>query len=70
MVYIAVAMHPTLDLLISGSRDSSARVWDIRTKRQVHLLGGHDGAVNSILCQGNDPQIITDPWIVPYDFGI
>ena len=53
------SLHPTLDLLISGSRDSSARVWDIRTKKQVHLLGGHDGAVSSLLCQGNDPQIVT-----------
>ena len=34
-------------------------MWDIRNKKQVHLLGGHDGAVSSILCQGSDPQIVT-----------
>jgi WD40 repeat protein len=33
----ALALHPTLDVLISGGRDSVARVWDMRTKVQVGL---------------------------------
>ena len=36
-VYCA-ALHPTLDVLVTGGRDSTARVWDIRTKNQVHVL--------------------------------
>ena len=54
-----VALHPTLDLLITGGRDSVARVWDIRTKHQICVLGGHSGAVSSIITNGVDPQIIT-----------
>ena len=55
----SLAIHPTLDLLISGGRDSVARVWDIRTKHQIHVLGGHGGAVSSIICNAVDPQVIT-----------
>jgi pleiotropic regulator 1 len=29
----SMALHPTLDLLVTGARDSTARVWDIRSKR-------------------------------------
>jgi pleiotropic regulator 1 len=28
----SLALHPTLDVLITGGRDSVARVWDMRTK--------------------------------------
>jgi WD domain, G-beta repeat len=36
----SLALHPTLDVLISGGRDSVARVWDMRTKVQVGLSFG------------------------------
>jgi pleiotropic regulator 1 len=26
------ALHPQLDLLVTGGRDATARVWDLRTK--------------------------------------
>ena len=54
-----LSLHPILDLLISGGRDSVARVWDMRTKNQVHVLGGHVSTVSSILTAGIDPQVIT-----------
>ncbi len=28
----ALALHPTLDVLMTGGRDSVCRVWDMRTK--------------------------------------
>ena len=28
----SLALHPELDLLVTGGRDSTARVWDMRTK--------------------------------------
>ncbi len=55
----SLALHPILDILITGGRDSVARVWDMRTKHQVHVLGGHSNAVSSIIANGVDPQIIT-----------
>ena len=36
-------MHPKLDVLVSGGRDSCARLWDMRTKREIHVLGGPHG---------------------------
>lgn len=55
----SVAMHPTIDVLITGSRDSTARVWDIRTKAQVHVLSGHTNTVASVSCQNAEPQVVT-----------
>lgn len=33
----SLALHPTLDVLITGGRDSVARVWDMRTKVRQHI---------------------------------
>lgn len=55
----SLAIHPTLDILISGGRDSVARVWDIRTKHQIHVLSGHENTIGSIITNSVDPQIIT-----------
>lgn len=55
----SLAMHPTLDLLISGGRDCVARVWDIRTKHEVHVLSGHENTVGSIITHSVDPQVVT-----------
>ncbi|CAN0855748.1 Protein pleiotropic regulatory locus 1, partial [Linum grandiflorum] len=40
-----LALHPTIDLLLTGGRDSVCRVWDIRTKMQAFALAGHDNTV-------------------------
>jgi hypothetical protein len=73
----ALALHPTIDILVTGGRDSTARVrrraaplgslprsaepplqvWDMRTKAQIKVLGGHKSTVASIVCQGTDPQV-------------
>ena len=53
----ALALHPTLDLLMTGGRDSVCRVWDMRSKVQAHALTGHEDTVCSILSQGSDPQV-------------
>jgi pleiotropic regulator 1 len=54
-----LALHPTLDVLVTGGRDGVARVWDMRTRTNVHVLGGHRGTVSSIQTQSADPQVIT-----------
>ena len=41
------AIHPTLDLLFTGGRDAAVRVWDIRSKAQVHVLTGHKNTVGT-----------------------
>jgi len=73
----SLALHPILDILITGGRDSVARVfrnrnhryligldwymqvWDMRTKHQINVLGGHTSAVSSLITSSVDPQIIT-----------
>lgn len=68
----SIALHPTLDLLVTGSRDSTARVWDMRTKAEVHCLSGHTDIVSSIATQDYEPQIITgshDKTIKLWDIG-
>ena len=53
-----LALHPTLDVLVSCGRDSTARVWDMRTKVNIHTLAGHTNTVSSVKCQSTDPQVI------------
>jgi pleiotropic regulator 1 len=54
-----LALHPRLDLLVTGGRDGVARVWDMRTRSNVHVLSGHSGTVADLQCQEADPQVIT-----------
>ena len=54
-----LALHPTIDVLVSCGRDSTARVWDMRTKTNIHTLSGHTSTVGTVVCQAADPQIIT-----------
>lgn len=55
----ACALHPSLDILVTGGRDATVRVWDMRTKAQIFGLGGHRDAVNTLQTQKVDPQIIS-----------
>lgn len=55
----SLSLHPTLDVLVTAGRDASARVWDMRTKAQIHVLSGHTATVADVKCQESDPQVIT-----------
>ena len=63
-----MALHPTIDVLVSCGRDSTARVWDMRTKTNIHTLSGHTSTVGTVVCQAADPQIITGIEIILF-FG-
>ena len=41
----SLALHPALDVLMTGGRDSACRVWDMRTKTPVFCLSGRDNTV-------------------------
>ena len=43
---------------MTGSRDSTARVWDIRTARSVMTLAGHQGRRRA-RDDAIDPQVVT-----------
>jgi pleiotropic regulator 1 len=55
----SIDLHPTIDILVTGGRDATARVWDMRTKAQIHCLAGHTNTVSQVLCQAAEPQVIT-----------
>jgi pleiotropic regulator 1 len=55
----ALKLHPTLDILVTAGRDAVARVWDMRTKHQIHVLSGHEHTVTSLLTAAVHPQIVT-----------
>jgi pleiotropic regulator 1 len=46
-----LALHPRLDMLMTGGRDAACRVWDVRTSAEVMTLVGHEGTVMSIATQ-------------------
>ena len=54
-----LALHPSLDVLVTGGRDGVARVWDMRTRSNIHVLSGHKGTVSDVKCQEVDPQVIS-----------
>ncbi|KAE9594232.1 putative transcription factor WD40-like family [Lupinus albus] len=54
-----LALHPTIDILLTGGRDSVCWVWDIRSKMQIHALPGHDNTVCSVFTRPTDLQVIT-----------
>lgn len=44
-------------VLVSGSYDSDARIWDIRTGECLHVLRGHTGPLHDVCFDGS--QVIT-----------
>ncbi|OQR73303.1 pleiotropic regulator 1-like [Tropilaelaps mercedesae] len=55
-----IGLHPTIDnVIVTGGRDSTARVWDMRTKANIHVLSGHTNTVASVLVQATEPQVVS-----------
>lgn len=52
-----ISLHPTIDVLVTAGRDATARVWDMRTKANVHTLTGHTDTIASLACQAAEPQV-------------
>lgn len=55
----SMALHPTLDILLTAGRDATARVWDMRSKVNIHTLTGHTNTVSSVICSQYEPQVMT-----------
>jgi pleiotropic regulator 1 len=58
-MHFPASLHPTLDILVTAGRDASARVWDMRTKANIHVLTGHTATIADVKCQESDPQVVT-----------
>ena len=49
--------HPAFPILITGSYDRTARVWNLETGREIHCLTGHTRAVRAL--QFDEVKLIT-----------
>ncbi|KAH8102852.1 WD40-repeat-containing domain protein [Cristinia sonorae] len=49
--------HPSFPILITGSYDRTARVWNLETGRELHCLTGHTRAVRAL--QFDEAKLIT-----------
>lgn len=47
---MCLAASPANGTLVSGARDTTARVWDPATQTCVGVLGGHSGWVRAVDC--------------------
>lgn len=49
--------HPAFPILITGSYDRTARVWNLETGREIHCLTGHTRAIRAL--QFDEAKLIT-----------
>lgn len=56
---LAVTVSPDSNYVVTGSRDKSAKLWELRTGREVRSFLGHEGSVNCIDFSKDGKQIIT-----------
>jgi WD40 repeat protein len=55
----SVAFSPNGAHIVSGSQDSTVRVWDTHTGKQLAVLEGHTGYVHSVAYSRNGTRIVS-----------
>ncbi|KAI3729315.1 hypothetical protein L6452_17970 [Arctium lappa] len=55
----SIAFDPSNQWFCTGSADRTIKVWDIRSKMQIHALSGHADTVCSVFTRSMDPQVVT-----------
>uniref|UniRef100_V9KVD6 Vegetative incompatibility protein HET-E-1-like protein n=1 Tax=Callorhinchus milii TaxID=7868 RepID=V9KVD6_CALMI len=61
-IVTCVLLHE--DRIVSGSRDTTVKVWDVTTDAEVYNLGGHTEGVTSLAIAPHNPSSPTDPQTV------
>ena len=54
-----VTISPNGKYIISGSRDSTIKIWDIKTEKCLKTLEGHKYSVNSVAISPNGKYIVS-----------
>jgi WD40 repeat protein len=57
-VYSA-AFSPDGSRIVTASADKTARIWDVATSKEIAVLRGHDGSVNSAAFSPDGSRIVT-----------
>src|SRR6185436_4952521 len=55
----AILFSPDQQRLITGSRDHTARMWDIATKREIARFAGHVGGITGIKLLPDGRTLVT-----------
>src|SRR5688500_14926382 len=59
MAVVAVAISPDSNYVASGSKDKSAKLWEMSTGREVRSFLGHEATVTSLEFSSDAKTLIT-----------
>ena len=59
-VYVMCVCYVPGSHVVSGSSDSTARVWCLKQQECTHVLEGHTDSVNDVKCK------VSRPWLCPF----
>ncbi|MBI3482064.1 MAG: WD40 repeat domain-containing protein, partial [Bacteroidetes bacterium] len=59
LAVVAVAVSPDSNYVVTGSRDKSAKLWELSTGREVRSFLGHDYSVTSVDISSNGKYLLT-----------
>jgi WD40 repeat protein len=56
---LSISTHPDSNFVVTGSRDKSAKLWELSTGREVRSFLGHEGSINCIDFSRDGKYMIT-----------
>nr|MCU0367552.1 hypothetical protein [Cyclobacteriaceae bacterium] len=59
LAVIAVAISPDSNYVATGSRDKTAKLWEVRSGREVRSFLGHEASVNALDFSSDGKYLIT-----------
>jgi WD40 repeat protein len=59
LAVVAVAVSPDSNYVVTGSRDKSAKLWELSTGREVRSCLGHDFSVTSVDISSDEKYLLT-----------